>query len=59
MTRRKFIDGLVVEALAADADENELVFILLDDSWSTLPGEAELIDRWFGAEIVALFGDRW
>ncbi|WP_220446056.1 hypothetical protein, partial [Novosphingobium umbonatum] len=34
-----------------------LVKVDLSDSWSTLAAEADLIDRWFGAEISKLFGD--
>ena len=34
-----------------------LVSSYLDDSWSTLEAEADLIDRWFGTEISKLFGE--
>lgn len=36
---------------------DRLVSVALDDSWSTLPSEADLIDRWFGTEIAQLFGE--
>lgn len=42
----------------ANARSNDrLVSTALDDSWSTLPAEADLIDRWFGTEIAQLFGE--
>lgn len=41
----------------ANTSHNYLVSRRLDDSWSTLPAEAALIERWLGAEIAALFGD--
>lgn len=42
----------------ADADQNYVVICRLDDSLSSLAAEAALIERWFGQEIAALFGDR-
>jgi hypothetical protein len=33
-----------------------LVSYHFDDSWSSIPAEAELIDRWFGIAIAELFG---
>ena len=36
---------------------DRLVSVALDDSWSSLPAEADLINRWFGGEIAKLFGD--
>ena len=47
------VDGAGAHALSQD----RLVRAALDDSWSTLPAEADLIDRWFGTEIAHLFGE--
>lgn len=44
-------------ALAHALPPDRLVNAALDDSWSTLPAEADLIDRWFGTEIAQLFGE--
>jgi hypothetical protein len=41
----------------ADAGQERLVSVALDDSWSTLEREIELIDRLFGGEFAALFGE--
>lgn len=38
-------------------DDVPLVIDSFPDSDSALAAEAEVIDRWFGGEIAALFGD--
>lgn len=42
----------------ASVPENYLVICDLDDSQSCLAAEAAFIDRWFGIDILALFGER-
>lgn len=51
-------EKIVRAALGACGDKNYLVICQLDDSWSSLADEVALLDRWFGAEIVNLFGDK-
>lgn len=60
MSRRKTprdTHAVIPPRASPSAGEERLVISGLDDSWSTLTQEVELIDRLFGDEIAALFGD--